>query len=204
MAKYTRQLFFFGHRPKRFWNDRNKLSHFSRNVWKYGLKNTVMASFNTTARQMAEMFQRKKQLDSKVILPWRRGIVLLSVCFFYDLYVNGYSVFVVKISKKMPTHWLCWLPELLHLINAVNIGMKNCMEMLWEIILISLRRPSTLREIWCSDHTLKEIVFLGSPCIVTWSFMKARGPLNVTYVEWHLCWGTIWKNTTFDMTNNKR
>jgi len=28
-----------------------------------------MASFNTTARQMAEMFQRKKQLDSKVILP---------------------------------------------------------------------------------------------------------------------------------------
>jgi len=31
-------LGFFGHRRKRFWNDRKKLSHFDQNVWKFRLK----------------------------------------------------------------------------------------------------------------------------------------------------------------------
>jgi len=35
-------------------------SHFSLNVWKYRLMNTVMASFHTTVRQMTKMFQRKR------------------------------------------------------------------------------------------------------------------------------------------------
>ena len=34
--------------------------HFDQNVWKYRPMNTVTASFNTTVRQMTEMFQRKK------------------------------------------------------------------------------------------------------------------------------------------------
>ena len=51
---------FFGRRPKLFWNDRKKLSHFGQNFWKYRVMNTVTASFNTTVRQMTEMSQRKK------------------------------------------------------------------------------------------------------------------------------------------------
>jgi len=58
-------LLFFGHRPERFWNDRKKLSHFGQNVSKYRLKNTVMVSFNTTVRQMTEMFQWPKCLSKK-------------------------------------------------------------------------------------------------------------------------------------------
>jgi len=57
----VRSLFFFGHRPKRFWNDRKKLSHFSQNVSKYRIKHTFMVSFNTTVRQMIEMLKRKKK-----------------------------------------------------------------------------------------------------------------------------------------------
>jgi len=51
---------FFGHRSKRFWNERKNVSHFGQNVWKYGLKNTVTVSFYTTARQMTEMFRWPK------------------------------------------------------------------------------------------------------------------------------------------------
>jgi len=46
--------FFFCHRLKWFWNDWKKLSHFSQNVWKCRLVNTVMMSFNTTLRQMSQ------------------------------------------------------------------------------------------------------------------------------------------------------
>jgi len=56
-------VFFFDHRPKRFWNDRKELSHFGQNVWRYRLMNTVMVSFNTTVRQMTEMFQWPKCLN---------------------------------------------------------------------------------------------------------------------------------------------
>ena len=50
---------FFSHRLKRFWNHWKKLSHFSQNVWKHKLTNTVMVSFNTTMRKMTKMFQQK-------------------------------------------------------------------------------------------------------------------------------------------------
>jgi len=80
---------FFSHRPKCFWNDQKKLSHFCQKVWKYRLMNTlkwqlrlslpvpvflvkysvlgrdaeinwsVMPSFNTTVRHMTEMYQQK-------------------------------------------------------------------------------------------------------------------------------------------------
>ena len=49
-------LFFFGHRPKRFCNDRKQLSHFGLNVWNYRLKHTALASLNTTVRKMTKMF----------------------------------------------------------------------------------------------------------------------------------------------------
>ena len=62
--------FFSSHRPKRFWSDRKKLSHFGQKVWKFRLKNTVMVSFNTTVRQMTEMFQWKK--TQNVIRAWIR------------------------------------------------------------------------------------------------------------------------------------
>jgi len=52
---------FVSHRLKCFWNDWKKLSHFSQNVWKYRLLNTVTASFNTNVRQMTEMYQRKRK-----------------------------------------------------------------------------------------------------------------------------------------------
>jgi len=61
LVVYFQTVFFFGHRPICFWNDRKKLSHFGQNVWKYRLINTVTASFNTTLRQMTEMSQRKKK-----------------------------------------------------------------------------------------------------------------------------------------------
>jgi len=56
---------FFGHTSERFQNDRKKLNHFGQNVWKYRLKNTVVASFNTTVRQMTEMFLWPKCLSEK-------------------------------------------------------------------------------------------------------------------------------------------
>jgi len=46
---------FCGHRPKCFWNDQKKFSHFSQNVWKYQLMHTVKASFDTTVGQMTEI-----------------------------------------------------------------------------------------------------------------------------------------------------
>jgi len=58
-------LSFLSHRPKGFWNDWKILSHFGQNVWKYRLKNTVMVSFDTTVRQMTEMFQCPKCLSKK-------------------------------------------------------------------------------------------------------------------------------------------
>ena len=54
--------FFFGRRPKRFWNGRKKLSHFGQNVWKCRLRSTVLVSFNTSVIQMTEMFQWPKCL----------------------------------------------------------------------------------------------------------------------------------------------
>ena len=51
---------FFGHRPKWFWNDWIKWSHFGQNVWKYRLMNTVTASFNKSVRQTSEMSSQKK------------------------------------------------------------------------------------------------------------------------------------------------
>ena len=56
----------FGHRAKRFWNDRKKSSHFGQNVCKYRLKNTFMVSFNTTVRQRTEMFKRKMKKTGEV------------------------------------------------------------------------------------------------------------------------------------------
>ena len=55
---------FFGHRPKWFWNDWIKWSHFGQNVWKYRLMNTVTASFNKSVRQTSEMSSQKK------LNPW--------------------------------------------------------------------------------------------------------------------------------------
>jgi len=49
----------FSHWLKCFWNDWKKLSHFSHNVWKYRLMDTVMVSFNINVRQMHEMSQQK-------------------------------------------------------------------------------------------------------------------------------------------------
>jgi len=59
------EVVLFGHRPNRFWNDRKKLSHFGQDAWKYRLKNTFRASFNTTVRQMTEMFQWRKCFSKK-------------------------------------------------------------------------------------------------------------------------------------------
>ena len=44
---------------------KKKLCHFGQNVWKYGLKNAFMASFNTTMTHMTEMFQWPKCLSYK-------------------------------------------------------------------------------------------------------------------------------------------
>ena len=52
-------LGFFSHRTKYFWNEWQTFSHFSRNVWKYRLMNTVTVSFDITARQMTEMSLQK-------------------------------------------------------------------------------------------------------------------------------------------------
>jgi len=53
---------FFGHRPKRFWNDWRKFSHFGQNVQKYKLINTVMATFRTTVRQMTKIWCKQHLL----------------------------------------------------------------------------------------------------------------------------------------------
>jgi len=52
--------FFFGHKLKYFWNDLKKSSNFGQNFWKYRRMNTVMTTFDTTVRQMTEMFQSSK------------------------------------------------------------------------------------------------------------------------------------------------
>ena len=62
-------VFLFGHRLKRFWIGRKKLSGFVQNIWKYRLMNTATAGFNTTVRQMTEMSQRKKNSSRSYFLP---------------------------------------------------------------------------------------------------------------------------------------
>jgi len=64
-GRHCWKLFFFGHRPKCFWNDQKQLSHFGQNVWKYRLKNTATASVTATVRQMTEIFQWSKCLSKK-------------------------------------------------------------------------------------------------------------------------------------------
>ena len=54
---------FYAYRPKWFRNRRKNWGDFGQNVWKCRLKNTVNASFNTTVREMTEMFQWPKFLN---------------------------------------------------------------------------------------------------------------------------------------------
>ena len=54
-AKFPYSSIFFIDRND-FENDRKKLNHFGPTVWKYRLMNTVTVSFNTTVRQMTEVF----------------------------------------------------------------------------------------------------------------------------------------------------
>ena len=54
-------LFFFGHRLKRFWNDWKKLSHLGQNVWKYRLKTLLW----WVLIQPWEVFQWPKFLRKK-------------------------------------------------------------------------------------------------------------------------------------------
>jgi len=68
---------FFGYRPKCFWNDWKKFSNFGQNVWKYRVMNIVEVSFNTTLRQMAEMFQRPKWLIKKTKRLSEKNSILL-------------------------------------------------------------------------------------------------------------------------------
>jgi len=57
-------VFFFGHRPKWFWNDRKTSSRFSQNVWKYTRMSTATANFNKTVR-MTKMSQQKMTKTSQ-------------------------------------------------------------------------------------------------------------------------------------------
>jgi len=52
------------------------LSHFDQNVWKYRLMNIATVSFNTTVRQMTEMFQWPKYLSKKLteVFQWKRSL----------------------------------------------------------------------------------------------------------------------------------
>ena len=72
-ARPPRSWCFFSHRPKRFWNDQKILGHFDQNDWKYRLINTVTANFNTTVKQMTEMFQQKTTDMSQRKTQPRRG-----------------------------------------------------------------------------------------------------------------------------------
>ena len=62
---HDQSCFFFSHILKRLmkWPKKITASHFSQNVRKYRLKNTVMVSFNTTVRQMTKIFQWPKCLS---------------------------------------------------------------------------------------------------------------------------------------------
>jgi len=52
---------FFGHRPKRFWNDRKKLSHFGQNVRKYRLKTLLWRVLIQLWHKWPKCFSEKKQ-----------------------------------------------------------------------------------------------------------------------------------------------
>jgi len=80
---YLSARFLFGHRPKCFSNDRKKLCHFGQNVWKYRIMDTVAANFNTTVRQMIEMFQWPKCPSKKMteISQWKQTPGLESIFF---------------------------------------------------------------------------------------------------------------------------
>ena len=72
--------------PKRFWNDREKLRYFVQNIWKYRIKNNVMASFNTTVRQMTEMFQWPKYFSKNewnVSVKKKQDLPINLLCTFY-------------------------------------------------------------------------------------------------------------------------
>jgi len=66
-------MFFFLSYTETFLKWPNKLGHFGQNVWKYRLINTVMVSFDTTARQMTEISQEKT--DRNVSAKKKTGMV---------------------------------------------------------------------------------------------------------------------------------
>jgi len=66
--------YFFGHRPKCFWNDWKNICHFGQNGWKYRLTSTVTTSFNTTVRQ-----------DRSQLIFLGRGKVIVTCCCAYLL-----------------------------------------------------------------------------------------------------------------------
>jgi len=96
-------LFFFSHRPKRFWNDWKKLSHFGQILWKYRLENNVMASFETTVRQITEMFQCPKCVSkmTKMCSEKKAGLVWtnLVVCFWCSSTTSW--VYTYELQKRV-------------------------------------------------------------------------------------------------------
>jgi len=73
----TSQTYSFRSWTECFWNDRKKLSHFGRNVWKYRLMNTATASLNATETNDRNV-STKKNSHKRNVHTW---IVLLhSLC----------------------------------------------------------------------------------------------------------------------------
>ena len=63
---------FFRHRPKRFWNDRKKLSHFGQNVWKYRLKTLLWRVLMQQWDKWPKCFSKKKPSD-EYEQSWRQS-----------------------------------------------------------------------------------------------------------------------------------
>jgi len=68
----TTNLFFFRHRPKRFWNDRKKFSHFGQNVWKYRLKTLLWRVLMQQWDKWPKCFSKKKPSD-EYEQSWRQS-----------------------------------------------------------------------------------------------------------------------------------
>ena len=92
-----------------FGNDWKKLSHLGQKIWKYRLRNTVTVGFNTTVRQMTEMFQWQKCLSKKwpkCLNERKRFESLTRWEPAYGIFVLGFRPKKQQFSVALPTPWL--------------------------------------------------------------------------------------------------
>jgi len=114
------------------------LSHFSQNVWKYRLMNTAMVSFNTTVRQMAEMFQWPKCPSKKK--TGCKYLHLLGIP-FAKIALHCTYVFLLSMQSIMSVYYPHTATFMLAILNYI----EQCFSNFWKSVRTLLFNKNFIR-----------------------------------------------------------